>query len=62
MKMSGRTLALVLAMALLLPVTIVLAAQSGVEFALFWDTVDGGGGTRRGRHEWWKLRTDRRVH
>jgi len=48
MKMSGRTLALVLAMALLLPVTIVLAAQSGVEFALFWDTVDGGGGTSSG--------------
>ncbi len=43
MRISGRTLALVLAAALLVPATIALA-QSGGNFDLSWNTVDGGGG------------------
>ncbi len=47
MKSSARTLALVLAVALLVPATIALA-QSGGGFDLSWNTVDGGGGASSG--------------
>ncbi len=47
MRISGRTLALVLAAALLVPATIALA-QSGGGFDLSWNTVDGGGGASSG--------------
>ncbi len=47
MRISGRTLALVLAVALLVPATIALA-QSGGSFDLSWNTVDGGGGASSG--------------
>ncbi len=47
MKPLGRTLALVLAVALFVPATIALA-QSGGSFDLSWNTVDGGGGTSSG--------------
>nr|WP_290666481.1 hypothetical protein [Ardenticatena sp.] len=47
MRISGRTLALVLTVALLVPATIALAQSSG-SFDLSWNTVDGGGGTSSG--------------